>query len=193
VSPPPTDPNDGDRFLVGASATGDWSGWDNSTVDTTVMEKNIAHPTDARLYEAARRRLVRLARTAGAAGYQVPAQLLARRDRLPWDRRAARQRTRARQAASAARPVGQAADRPICLSQPGAQPRRWWRHPLEGPRRRRLRHRHDEPRTGGVRGGGAQSRVPRFRSTIAYRSDFLSHLSQNVRLPSRISRRIEVP
>jgi IS5 family transposase len=35
------------------------------TVDTTVMEKNIAHPTDARLYEVARRRLVRLARTAG--------------------------------------------------------------------------------------------------------------------------------
>ena len=26
------------------------------TVDTTVMEKNIAHPTDARLYEVARRR-----------------------------------------------------------------------------------------------------------------------------------------
>ncbi|WP_281171656.1 IS5 family transposase [Gemmobacter nectariphilus] len=30
-------------------------------VDTTVMEKNIAHPTDARLYEKARRRLVALA------------------------------------------------------------------------------------------------------------------------------------
>ncbi len=35
------------------------------TVDTTVMEKNIAHPTDARLYEVARRKLVRLAREAG--------------------------------------------------------------------------------------------------------------------------------
>lgn len=35
------------------------------TVDTTVMEKNIAHPTDARLYETARRKLVRLAREAG--------------------------------------------------------------------------------------------------------------------------------
>lgn len=34
------------------------------TVDTTVMEKNIAHPTDARLYEAARRKLVGLAREA---------------------------------------------------------------------------------------------------------------------------------
>lgn len=31
------------------------------TVDTTVMEKNIAHPTDARLYEKARRQLVALA------------------------------------------------------------------------------------------------------------------------------------
>ena len=30
-------------------------------VDTTVMEKNIAHPTDARLYEKARRQLVALA------------------------------------------------------------------------------------------------------------------------------------
>jgi IS5 family transposase len=35
------------------------------TVDTTVMEKNIAHPTDARLYETARRKLVTLAREAG--------------------------------------------------------------------------------------------------------------------------------
>lgn len=34
------------------------------TVDTTVMEKNIAHPTDARLYEIARRKLVGLARAA---------------------------------------------------------------------------------------------------------------------------------
>ena len=35
------------------------------TVDTTVMEKNIAHPTDARLYETARRKLIGLAREAG--------------------------------------------------------------------------------------------------------------------------------
>lgn len=34
-------------------------------VDTTVMEKNIAHPTDARLYEKARRQLVALAIEAG--------------------------------------------------------------------------------------------------------------------------------
>ncbi|PIL19969.1 transposase [Puniceibacterium antarcticum] len=34
-------------------------------VDTTVMEKNIAHPTDARLYEKARRQLVALADDAG--------------------------------------------------------------------------------------------------------------------------------
>jgi len=35
------------------------------TVDTTVMEKNIAHPTDARLYEKARRKLVAVAREVG--------------------------------------------------------------------------------------------------------------------------------
>ena len=35
------------------------------TIDTTVMEKNIAHPTDARLYETARRKLVGLAGEAG--------------------------------------------------------------------------------------------------------------------------------
>ncbi len=34
-------------------------------VDTTVQEKNIAHPTDARLMDTARRRLVRLAKTHG--------------------------------------------------------------------------------------------------------------------------------
>jgi IS5 family transposase len=34
-------------------------------VDTTVMEKNIAHPTDARLYEKARAKLVELAREGG--------------------------------------------------------------------------------------------------------------------------------
>jgi IS5 family transposase len=32
------------------------------SVDTTVMEKNIAHPTDARLYEKARAKLVALAK-----------------------------------------------------------------------------------------------------------------------------------
>ena len=36
-------------------------------VDTTVMEKNIAHPTDARLYDKARRQLVALAEEAGIA------------------------------------------------------------------------------------------------------------------------------
>ena len=35
------------------------------SVDTTVMEKNIAHPTDARLYDKARRQLVALAAEAG--------------------------------------------------------------------------------------------------------------------------------
>jgi IS5 family transposase len=34
-------------------------------VDTTVMEKAIAHPTDSRLYERARRSLVTLAQKAG--------------------------------------------------------------------------------------------------------------------------------
>jgi IS5 family transposase len=34
-------------------------------VDTTVMEKNIAHPTDARLYERSRDQLVALAQEAG--------------------------------------------------------------------------------------------------------------------------------
>jgi len=35
------------------------------SVDTTVMEKNIAHPTDARLYEKARAKLVALAKDLG--------------------------------------------------------------------------------------------------------------------------------
>ncbi len=34
-------------------------------VDTTVMEKTIAHPTDVRLYERTRARLVSLAKEAG--------------------------------------------------------------------------------------------------------------------------------
>ncbi len=38
---------------------------DEVAVDTTVMEKNIAHPTDSRLYERARAQLVGLARDAG--------------------------------------------------------------------------------------------------------------------------------
>lgn len=38
---------------------------DEITIDTTVMEKNIAHPTDSRLYERARAQLVGLARDAG--------------------------------------------------------------------------------------------------------------------------------
>ena len=41
-------------------------------VDTTVMEKAIAHPTDTRLYEKARRRLVKLAREAGLSLRQKP-------------------------------------------------------------------------------------------------------------------------
>ena len=44
-------------------------------VDTTVMEKNIAHPTDSRLYERARRRLVKLAREAGLELRQSYARL----------------------------------------------------------------------------------------------------------------------
>lgn len=35
------------------------------SVDTTVMEKNVAHPTDARLYDKAREKLVALAAEAG--------------------------------------------------------------------------------------------------------------------------------
>jgi IS5 family transposase len=38
---------------------------DRVSVDTTVMEKNIAHPTDARLHENAREKLVALAAEAG--------------------------------------------------------------------------------------------------------------------------------
>jgi IS5 family transposase len=47
-------------------------------VDTTVMEKAIAHPTDARLYEKARLRLVKLAREAGLALRQSYARLAPR-------------------------------------------------------------------------------------------------------------------
>lgn len=44
-------------------------------VDTTVMEKNIAHPTDARLYERAREQLVVLAQEAGVDLRQSYARL----------------------------------------------------------------------------------------------------------------------
>jgi IS5 family transposase len=47
-------------------------------VDTTVMEKAIAHPTDARLYEKARRRLVTLARDTGLSLRQSYARLAPR-------------------------------------------------------------------------------------------------------------------
>ena len=42
-------------------------------VDTTVMEKNIAHPTDGRLYEHDRQRLVKLSREAGLELWQTEA------------------------------------------------------------------------------------------------------------------------
>ena len=47
-------------------------------VDTTVMEKAIAHPTDARLYEKARQRLVTLAQEAGLSLRQSYARLAPR-------------------------------------------------------------------------------------------------------------------
>ena len=47
-------------------------------VDTTVMEKNIAHPTDVRLYERARVKLVALAREAGVPLRQSYARLAPR-------------------------------------------------------------------------------------------------------------------
>jgi len=48
---------------------------DQVAVDTTVMEKNIAYPTDARLYERARAQLVDLAREAGVELRQSYARL----------------------------------------------------------------------------------------------------------------------
>jgi transposase, IS5 family len=48
------------------------------SVDTTVMEKNIAYPTDARLYERARERLVALAREADVDLRQSYARLAPR-------------------------------------------------------------------------------------------------------------------
>ena len=47
-------------------------------VDTTVMEKNIAHPTDARLYERARARLVAIAQQVGVDLRQSYARLAPR-------------------------------------------------------------------------------------------------------------------
>ena len=47
-------------------------------VDTTVMEKNIAHPTDARLYERARALMVGLAKEAGIELRQSYARLAPR-------------------------------------------------------------------------------------------------------------------
>ena len=51
---------------------------DEVAVDTTVMEKNIAHPTDSRLYERARTQLVDLARDAGIELRQSYARLAPR-------------------------------------------------------------------------------------------------------------------
>jgi IS5 family transposase len=51
---------------------------DEVAVDTTVMEKNIAHPTDSRLYERARAQLVDLAREAGIELRQSYARLAPR-------------------------------------------------------------------------------------------------------------------
>ncbi len=51
---------------------------DEVAVDTTVMEKNIAHPTDSRLYERARAQLVDLAQEAGVELRQSYARLAPR-------------------------------------------------------------------------------------------------------------------
>ncbi len=48
------------------------------SVDTTVMEKNIAHPTEARLYDKAREKLVALAAEAGIELRQSYARLAQR-------------------------------------------------------------------------------------------------------------------
>ncbi len=100
------------------------------------------------------------------------AELQPGRDRLPGHRQAADQRARRSTAAGAARPAGQAADRPLRLSQPRAQPRRRRRDPVEASRRRRLRHRHGEPRSGGVR-GGRRARSGSSASAFYPRSGFI--------------------
>uniref|UniRef100_A4WPA8 Transposase InsH N-terminal domain-containing protein n=1 Tax=Cereibacter sphaeroides (strain ATCC 17025 / ATH 2.4.3) TaxID=349102 RepID=A4WPA8_CERS5 len=51
---------------------------DEIAVDTTVMEKNIAHPTDSRLYDRARAQLVDLAQEAGIELRQSCARLAPR-------------------------------------------------------------------------------------------------------------------
>ena len=102
-----------------------------------------------------------LARRAG--GRLALAELLAGRDRLPRHRQAARQRGRARRPAGAAPSARQAADHPLGLPQPGAQPRRRRREGVEAHGGHRLRRRHGEPRSGGVRGGGAGDRVQGLR------------------------------
>ncbi len=67
-------------------------------VDTTVMEKNIAHPTDARLYERSRQRLVKLAREAGLRLRQNYARLAPRLARQAGRYAHARQFKRMRKA-----------------------------------------------------------------------------------------------
>ena len=93
----------------------------------------------------------------GATCRQPPGvgELLAGRDRLSRHRQAARQRGGPRQAAGAARSARQAADHPLGLSQPRAQPGCRWGEGVEAPRGHRLRHRHGKPRSGGVRGSRA--------------------------------------
>jgi len=61
-----------------ASGAVDDKGFERVSVDTTVMEKNIAYPTDARLYERARQKLVALAREAGVDLRQSYARLAPR-------------------------------------------------------------------------------------------------------------------
>ncbi|MDT8329276.1 MAG: IS5 family transposase [Roseovarius sp.] len=58
-----------------ASGAVDDKSLERVSVDTTVMEKNIAYPTDARLYERARSKLVALAREAGVELRQTYARL----------------------------------------------------------------------------------------------------------------------
>ena len=55
-------PDDRGRARIGTVDDGSLS---HVAVDTTVTKKNIAHPTDARLYDKARRQLVALADDAG--------------------------------------------------------------------------------------------------------------------------------
>lgn len=61
-----------------ASGTIDEDSTKRVAVDTTVMEKSIAHPTDARLYERARDQLVSLAQEAGVELRQSYARLAPR-------------------------------------------------------------------------------------------------------------------